>query len=158
MFLSYISQILSNFDFEKDSYLDNLIHKLAQKYPNGLYFPFKLSLEHYKKYNSSKVQKELVQRIDLIVSNPLIEKFSRSVMSLCLPANLLYIHAWNIFHDITEDEIRTDQQFQDKLSHMHSAVFENDMFGEEFKKIEKFKLILAKLKTLSCKFIIFLTK
>lgn len=35
MFISYISQMLSNFDFEKECYLDQLLLKLAKKYPNG---------------------------------------------------------------------------------------------------------------------------
>lgn len=35
MFISYISQMLSNYDFEQDCYLDNLLLKLAVKYPNG---------------------------------------------------------------------------------------------------------------------------
>lgn len=35
MFISYISQMLSNYDFEGESYLDELLMKLALKYPNG---------------------------------------------------------------------------------------------------------------------------
>lgn len=35
MFISYISQMLSNYDFEEDCYLDELLLKLAVKYPNG---------------------------------------------------------------------------------------------------------------------------
>lgn len=34
MFIAYISQMLSNFDFENESYLDVLLQKLATKYPN----------------------------------------------------------------------------------------------------------------------------
>lgn len=35
MFISFISQMLSNYDFESESYLDELLEKLAIKYPNG---------------------------------------------------------------------------------------------------------------------------
>lgn len=35
MFIAYISQMLSNYDFEDESYLDVLLQKLAVKYPNG---------------------------------------------------------------------------------------------------------------------------
>lgn len=35
MFIAYISQMLSNYDFENACYLDELLHKLAVKYPNG---------------------------------------------------------------------------------------------------------------------------
>jgi hypothetical protein len=35
MFIVYISQMLSNYDFENESYLDVLLEKLAMKYPNG---------------------------------------------------------------------------------------------------------------------------
>jgi hypothetical protein len=35
MFIPYISQMLSSYDFEGESYLDVLLYKLAVKYPNG---------------------------------------------------------------------------------------------------------------------------
>lgn len=35
MFIAYISQMLSNYNFENACYLDELLHKLAVKYPNG---------------------------------------------------------------------------------------------------------------------------
>jgi hypothetical protein len=35
MFIPYISQILSSYDFENESYLDVLLFKIASKYPNG---------------------------------------------------------------------------------------------------------------------------
>lgn len=39
MFITYISQMLSNYDFENDCFLDELLYKLVVKYPNGeLYF------------------------------------------------------------------------------------------------------------------------
>jgi hypothetical protein len=35
MFIGSISQLLSNYDFENESYLDVLLEKLAAKYPKG---------------------------------------------------------------------------------------------------------------------------
>lgn len=35
MFINFISQMLSRYDFENDCYLDRLLLKLADKYPNG---------------------------------------------------------------------------------------------------------------------------
>ena len=35
MFIPYISQMLSNYDFEEACYLDELLMKVATKYPNG---------------------------------------------------------------------------------------------------------------------------
>jgi DNA-dependent protein kinase catalytic subunit len=35
MFLPYIPQILSNYNFDNESYLDTLLMKIAKKYPNG---------------------------------------------------------------------------------------------------------------------------
>ena len=35
MFIAYISQMLSNYDFENECFLDVLLLKLANKYPNG---------------------------------------------------------------------------------------------------------------------------
>jgi hypothetical protein len=42
MFIAYISQMLSNYDFEEESYLDELLQKLAKKYPNGELVLFKI--------------------------------------------------------------------------------------------------------------------
>lgn len=36
MFIAYISQMLSNYDFENECYLDELLYRIAVKYPNGL--------------------------------------------------------------------------------------------------------------------------
>lgn len=35
MFIAYISQMLSSFDFEQECFLDQLLYKVAVKYPNG---------------------------------------------------------------------------------------------------------------------------
>lgn len=35
MFIAYISQMLSSYDFERDCFLDQLLYKVAVKYPNG---------------------------------------------------------------------------------------------------------------------------
>lgn len=35
VFIVYISQMLSNYNFEEESYLDLLLENLAIKYPNG---------------------------------------------------------------------------------------------------------------------------
>lgn len=39
MFIPYISQILSSYNFEHESYLDALLLKLSMKYPNGKWKP-----------------------------------------------------------------------------------------------------------------------
>lgn len=41
MFIPYISQMLSNYEFEKESYLDELLMKLAVEYPNGKWIIYK---------------------------------------------------------------------------------------------------------------------
>jgi hypothetical protein len=44
MFIPYISQMLSNFDFENECYLDELLYQLAMKYPNGKFCGIKLEI------------------------------------------------------------------------------------------------------------------
>ena len=152
LFLSYISQILSNYDFEAISYLDSLIKKLAQQYANGLYFPFKLSYNHYK---HSKLpghqEKQHVHKLEALLSNPQLDKFSKSVMTLCVPIKMIYTHVKKFHQALFEENVTTNDQFQAMLLEILLILFGNEMFGEEFKSIQEFKAILEGLQILNCK-------
>lgn len=147
MFLAYISQILSNFDFENDCYLDNLMMKLAKKYPNALYFPFNLSRDNFKFVNEDQVmEKPLVQEIGQILSNPTIDKFTSALQCLVVPEKFIEIHFSKFFNALSL--IDTNEKYQEALQKLHDNIFvhNNNLKGQEFAKILDYKERILELK------------
>lgn len=143
IFLPYISQLLSNFDFENECYLDNLLLRLAEKYPNALYFPFKLSRDHYRQKTENRgMEKEHVSRIDDVIRNPMMEKFMMALECLVWPAKLLQIHYHHFMISIRgHGESMTNEKFYDDVKKLHRDVFikNREMKGSDFMKIKPFE-------------------
>ncbi|KAG5673262.1 hypothetical protein PVAND_003325 [Polypedilum vanderplanki] len=146
IFIPYISHILSNFDFENDCYLDQLILNLAKKYPNALYYPFKLSRDNFYHVNESQVmEKALVNEINNIVSIPIMERFTSALQCLVIPEKLVEIHFQNFCDEVVERRI-DNSKYQEKIQNMFDKIFKhnNDMKGSDFSKIQRtyYKLIV----------------
>ena len=115
IFLSYIPQILSNFDFKSDCYLDNLMLSLAQKYPNAMFFPFKLSHEYYKQtVKELDVEKRVVKQLIDSIESPLMMKFMIAMQNLCVPENILKTHLLS-FRSSMKVSRMTSVKFKEQL-------------------------------------------
>ncbi|KAL7018811.1 hypothetical protein ACKWTF_010922 [Chironomus riparius] len=150
MFLAYISQILSNFDFENDCYLDNLMMKLAKKYPNALYFPFNLSRDNFNYINDNQVmEKALVKDISQIVSNPTIDKFTSALQCLVVPEKFMEIHFNNFYHELSAAD--NNEKFQEAVQKLYDNVYvhNKNLKGQEFSKISDYKERILAFKKLN---------
>lgn len=163
MFISYISQMLSNYDFEQDCYLDELLLRLAVKYPSGkkqilvtlfrlnliklfllaFYFPFKLSQNLYLNLRGSEgMQKRHVSKLIEATSNPSLEKFVNSLQCLVLPEKMLETHFLSFKQFIESNRANmNNEKFQEGLQKLIHDVFEHnrEFKGLSFEAIKDFQ-------------------
>ena len=153
IFLSYIPQILSHFDFKSDCYLDNLMLTLARKYPNSMFFPFKLSHEYYQQnlVKLVKDRKVVKQLIDLIES-PIMMKFMNAMQNLCMPELILKTHLMS-FRSSMKDSKMTAGKFNKQLKSLINILFNSnlDLKGEYFSKIKSYEQELEDMHKSKCK-------
>lgn len=150
MFISNISQILSNFDFAKDCYLDALIHRLSKKYPNALYYPFKLTQDNFQRMHKDEKEKALVAEINSLLSHKIQDDFNSAIQCLVIPEQMLNSH-FNYFRQKLSDENVTNESFSKAVKELYHQVFEkNTVFkGSEFSKLKNFHEHIKKLKEFS---------
>lgn len=135
MFISNISQILSNYDFSKECFLDILIYKLAQKYPNALYFPFKLARENNRIMKGTKEKLHVNAISELISKNVMLNDFTSALQCLVIPEQMVRIH----FNSFKKKMVgMTDDTFKKAANEMFQQMFvKNASFkGSEFSKLK----------------------
>lgn len=136
MFIPHISQILSNYDFANDSYLDNLVMKLASKYPNALYFPFKMSYENFLNSNQGS-PKSIASNVNNLLSKENLQSFMSSLKCLVLPEKLLETHLHNFGQKLAHD--LTNEAYQLAAKALYENLFVKDVKfrGSDFSRIER---------------------
>ena len=141
LFLSYIPQILSHFDFKNDCYLDSLILTLARRYPNAMFFPFKLSHDHYKQVvNTNENEKNVVKQLNGLLQNPLMLKFTMAMQNLCVPEKILDTHLM-LLHSSIQNSNLTADQFKEQLKSTINIIFDSnlELKGEQFSNLRVYK-------------------
>lgn len=153
IFLSYIPQILSNFDFKADCYLDNLMLKLARRYPNAMFFPFKFSYEYYMQtVKKNHKEKETVKQLNGFIESPLMMKFTMAMQNLCVPEKILQTHLLS-FRTLMKISKMTAGKFKEQLKSMIDKIFISnvELKGEQFSNIEMYKNNLEHMLIVNCK-------
>lgn len=171
MFLEWIPQILSHFDFGKSCFLDELLLNLSESYPSALLYPFRLSYEQYISVKSNKFIKlrELVNNIKVKLTNNTSDNFIKGIINLCLPIVKLKYHLDRLDKFLSQtafDELIPKEKYVFELKQIDDTVFEmNDTKSSDiYKVIEPYRnklkslneidantertLILSKLRTL----------
>ncbi|CAO1436743.1 unnamed protein product [Diamesa tonsa] len=147
IFLSYIPQILSHFDFKSECYLDNLMLTLARKYPNSMFYPFKLSHDYYQR-NLTKLVKdrEVVKQLNDLIESPIMMKFLFAMQNLCVPELILKTHLLS-FRRLMTDSKMTKVKFQKQLKSLIDILFNSnlDLKGENSSKIQHYEQELKDL-------------
>lgn len=149
MFIANISQILSNFDFAKECFLDNLIYKLAQKYPNALYYPFKLTRENYKRMNDTKEKLHVSAISDLLSKNEMLNDFTSALQCLVIPEKMIDTHFY-MFREKIVDNMK-DDSFKNAAKEMFQqiAVKNANFKGPEFSKFKNLHQQIEQLTKIS---------
>lgn len=146
MFLGWVPQILSRYDFEKPCYLDNLLLRLSTSYPSAVTYSFEMTFDLFCGKNSGgQWIRENVKQIKNALINPMMENFIKGLNCLTLPNKVLEHHLRNMHRAKSETEFK--HEFKTCLVN----VFNNDMRGRSIKSVEKTKNDFLKLQQLDCK-------
>lgn len=92
MFLKWIPQILSLFDFQRQCFLDNLLCRLANAYPTAMFHPFQLSHDQHMQQFPNYQNRLTVERIRRSLHHPLSDQFIAGIQNVCVPSKMLSSH------------------------------------------------------------------
>lgn len=144
MFLEWIPQILSQYNFNNSCFLDKLLLNMSVKYPAALVYPFRLSFEQFMSLQSHKstVQiRDIVNEIQNNLKNNNTDLFINGISNLCLPNMKLKHHLKNLQKFLSNfkfDDLISNEDYIFELNKIDDLVFEkNDTKSSDFyKKIE----------------------
>lgn len=151
MFLGWLPQILSSFNFQSRCFLDDLLLKLSKAYPSALIYPFQLSCNEYQEKNPNTRDRLVVRDIKNNLRNEILEKFIESINCLCLPEQALLTHLSKIQKAIRLGNY-TDAVFKQDVRYIIKTLFENPLQGKLAEKIAKYKNKIVELDSLDSKY------
>jgi Phosphatidylinositol 3- and 4-kinase len=148
MFLSWIPQIMSHFDFKSPCYLDSLLLRLSTVYPNAMIFPFGLALRQFQQLSpsaESRIKREGVAEITKSFTNPILFQMIEALSYVCLPCTLLTHHVTKLLqglaHQLGWDTFKRD------LEILLEVCYGRNEQGTEMEKIKKFRDQLVGLRS-----------
>lgn len=127
MFLSWIQQIVSRFDFKNKCFLDDLLLRVAKEYPTAIVYAFQLS---YKQFNERKpfaAVRPVVHEILNAIRSPTIEKFIAAIGCLSLPEEVIKAYIYPLERSLNKNY--SNLVYRSKLQKVYEEVFENEMRG-----------------------------
>lgn len=134
IFLGWITQIIARFHFKDTCFLDNLLIRLATKYPSTVVYPFQLAFREYRKRKPNAPIRPVVQQIRNAIQNPMIKNFIKNMRYVSLPHIVLAQH----LHNAIEDIAKNGGQYQDELRKCYDNVFGNER-GKSTDQVEMYK-------------------
>lgn len=139
VFLAWIPQILSRLSFDADSYLDKLINRLVDTYPNALIFPLRLSLGVNRSAVIRPFLRDILQRLE----TPLLQTFINNLHLLVLPANKLAGHLDRLMKTLKKTGVAG---FKTNVQMALDLVFGQERNkGSEYGSIRQFKKQLERI-------------
>lgn len=111
MFLKWIPQLLSNLNFVKANYLDDLILRIGQEFPKALYFPFQLSYEQFQFQNPTNNDRPTIAAIKSAIYDPKLEQLVRGLSTVCLPQVMFTAHVTNLLRMLKIKQGRDLKEF-----------------------------------------------
>lgn len=145
MFIKWLPQILSRFDFSKPCFLDELVMRMAIAYPFAIIYPFQVSYSQFREKHPNVRNRELVHNLLERLNNPMVDNFIKSITCLCLPNKLLSHHLENLFKMVQYSQELNQVKYQNAVKNLISIAFENNLQGKIFSIIESNKKILEEL-------------
>lgn len=134
-------QILSAFNFEEECFLDKLMLRLASSYASIIVYPFRISLQQYEDQRAENIQnnRELVNEICTLleISNPLVDKFINGIKCVCMPNKLLRSKLEHLAK-MLKHQSASRHSFQTALADVLSVIFDDNIRGPLFKKIDQY--------------------
>lgn len=142
MFLGWIPQILSRFDFLNICFIDNLLNRISISYPLAIIYPFQLSYNHYKtKHVQQHIDRDLICKIQQRINIPIVMDFIKALNCLCLPEKMIEHYIRDICSSYGENRL-------ERINTALRIVYEDnkEFQGKAFERIQKYKTILEEAK------------
>jgi hypothetical protein len=91
MYIQWIPQLVAILDTKIAKFVFPSIKRLAESYPNALYYPFHISFEHYEiiKDKLDLENAESIEQINGLLRSPLKEEFLLELRRLTDPEHIL---------------------------------------------------------------------
>lgn len=103
--LMWTPQIVSNFNFESECFLDELLLSLSVAYPNAVVYPFKFALTQYLNGQSVDTARPVVQEIlQNATGNDATENFIGSLDCLNLPEKVIQHHLYTALNYLNQNK------------------------------------------------------
>ncbi|XP_031631692.1 DNA-dependent protein kinase catalytic subunit-like [Contarinia nasturtii] len=109
-FLKWMTQIITNFDFEKPCFLDQLLVELAKTYPTSVIYSFNLIYQRFRERKPNARIRSIVRQIQAAIRNPIIEKFIEQINYVSLAEKVLYYHLNKILKLKDEQAVKKELQ------------------------------------------------
>lgn len=123
--------------------------------PAAIYFPFKLSRDHYQHMQENRgMEKESVAKINEVISNPTLDRFTSALQCLVMPEKMLEAHFLNFQYFIeSKRQKMTNELFQEGLETLINEVYvkHRDIKGNGFSSIKDVNQKLQSLRKLNWK-------
>lgn len=91
MYIRWLPQLVAILDTSLAHCVFPILQKVAKSYPSALYYPFRISEEHYSAIGSrlEKKNREEIEKIKQMIYSPLMEDFCTELLRLTNPDQLL---------------------------------------------------------------------
>ncbi|XP_022778667.1 DNA-dependent protein kinase catalytic subunit-like isoform X5 [Stylophora pistillata] len=113
MFIGWINQMMAIIDKPEGKAVHGIVSEIAKRYPQALWYPFKISSEHFVFENSEdgKANEEAVKRLRSSLEHPLLDDFIAALEMLTNPEMVFRDWCEGPMKQLLEDQIkRNDSQ------------------------------------------------
>ncbi|XP_058823542.1 DNA-dependent protein kinase catalytic subunit-like isoform X2 [Topomyia yanbarensis] len=138
MFLRWIPQILSYVDFANESFLADLLLRIARSYPMALYYSTKLTYENFLKNGGSQSTGTFASKILKTLELPKLDRFTRELCHVLIPSMKVKKMVSDMSMKLLQSsEITNNAQFRQQVTDSMVGVFPDATsdLGHEHRKI-----------------------
>ncbi|XP_058447904.1 DNA-dependent protein kinase catalytic subunit-like isoform X2 [Malaya genurostris] len=138
MFLRWIPQILSYVDYASESFLADLLLRIASSYPMALYYSTKLSYGNFLKDNSGKPVGMFATKLMAALDFPKMDRFTKELCQVLIPCMKVKRIASAMMVKLSHSStIANKEQFRQLVTEMMVDCFPDITpdLGSEHKKI-----------------------
>lgn len=131
--------------------MDDLLLRLAQSYPQAIFYAFKASYEDFNQSNGSTANRLVVQQILDAIANPSLERLVNSLKCMVLPEKIIQQAFQRIVDHATRMEY-TQENYLAELKTCYDNVFNNAERAKLPRIYQHFEQALKRLMTLNGEF------
>ncbi|XP_065079037.1 DNA-dependent protein kinase catalytic subunit-like isoform X2 [Ochlerotatus camptorhynchus] len=143
MFLRWIPQILSFVNFSCDqSFLENLLIRIATSYPMALYYPAKLNFRRHQTRSEGNIS-PFANRLMALLEIPKLDHFVSKLTQVVIPS----VKVLKIITDVRMARCGSNEEYHKLVTDLMREAFPEDSpdLGREHQKLIRFKTQWLKL-------------